>query len=251
MTDAAFGGEMRKKAKRFVYLDSENYISYDLLKYFYWYVILIPFCMLIMGSYSITHNGFSLKSLFPILSIVIWTVAYWGMVLTIKSKFVKNTFELRFFVNGAMGILISSLMWIFTAAWNLLADTPFLDFRYFLWMIPAYLFISTIYILGIVVNIHNGIYSGFRIKNKTIVTISMMVPLGVLASRFIQNETSLRVQHIVITICSILLIFVPILSYINFLKYYYCKKYKILCDENGNTTSPNLECKKQRTKQKK
>lgn len=43
------------------------------------------------------------------------------------------------------------------------------------------------------------------------------------------------------TIITILVIFIPALAHINFVMYYYCKKYGINCDEHGNTTSPKLE----------
>ena len=40
------------------------------------------------------------------------------------------------------------------------------------------------------------------------------------------------------------------LGHVNLLKYYYCKKYKIYCDEYGNTTSPDLEYHKKAKRNK-
>lgn len=38
-----------------------------------------------------------------------------------------------------------------------------------------------------------------------------------------------------------LIIFLPAVAHINFVQYFYCKKYAIDCDEAGNKTSPALE----------
>lgn len=234
---------MRKKARAFVYLNTKNYISYEFLTNFYWLVIIVPFFISIIGLYLINVHGVNWKSLFPIVSIAIWTVLYWILVLTIKNKHVKKSFELRFLVNGLVGVAISSLIWIFGVSWNLMADQPFLNFKFWLWMIPIYIIVSIFYIGFIVSGVHNGVYS--KIKGKTLAflstSLSLAVAFGMIISRLLRESVSLKVQHIVITICFVALIFVPILTHINFVQYYYCKKYNILCDEYGNTTSPDLE----------
>ena len=234
---------MREKALRLVHLNSGNYISYSFLKHFYWYILIIPFFILVIGIHLLNKNGISFKSLFPLVSIILWSIAYWVMVLAIKSDFVKKTFALRFLVNGTIGIFITSLMWLFFASWNLMADEPFLKFTFFLWMLPAYLLVSAIYVLIIVMGVHNEKYPKFHVKKSVIsvaLPISSMAFLGVFASRFLQNEFSLNIQHIIMTISSVVLIFVPSLSHINYVQYYYCKRYNILCDENGDYKSQGL-----------
>lgn len=65
----------------------------------------------------------------------------------------------------------------------------------------------------------------------------------------VEKTASGAVQDIIGTTALVLVIFLPILAHINFVQYFYCKKYKISCDEYGNTTSPNLEYhKKQKRK---
>ena len=234
---------MREKALTFVHFNSESYISYTFLKRFFWYILIIPFFVLIIGFNLLDRNGITLKSLFPIISIILWTIAYWIMVGMIKSNFIKKSFELRFWVNGTIGMFISSLMWLFFASWNIMADNPFLEFNIFLWMIPVYLLISAIYVVCIVVGVHDGTYSKIQIKKSVVsipLPISSMAFIGVLISKFLQKESSLSIQHIIMTICCIILIFVPSLSHVNYVKYYYCKKYNILCDENGDYESRNL-----------
>lgn len=243
---------MREKALKLIHLNSGNYISYSFLKRFYWYILIIPFFTLIIGFHLLNQNGIAFKSLFPIVSIILWSIAYWAMVWTIKCNFVKKTFALRFLVNGAVGMFITSLMWIFFSSWNLMADEPFLEFSFFLWMILAYLLISAIYVLSIVAGVHNGIYAKIHIKKSAVsipLTISSMAFLGVLVSHFLQNESSLSIQHIIMTISSIILIFTPSLSHVNYVKYYYCKKYNILCDENGDYESRYL-CPEKKEKKK-
>lgn len=236
---------MREKARKFVYTNTGNYISYDFLKVFYWYIFIIPFFMIVMGTYLINLEGVSSKALFPIVSIAIWSLLYWGLVFTIKNRHIKNTFELRFLVNGAIGISISSLMWIFFASWNLIADNPFLRFDVFLWIIPIYIVISLLYVMSIVLGVHRGINVVARMKNKTIpaltTSISIASGLGLIVSRFLRETVGIKIQHIVMIIGSITLIFVPLLAHINFVQYFYCKKYNIKCDENGDTTSPDLQ----------
>lgn len=246
---------MREKVLKFVHFNSNNYISYSFLKRFYWYILIIPFFTLMIGSHLLKQNGISFKSLFPIVSIILWSIAYWAMVLTVKSNFLKKTYALRFWVNGTVGTFITSLMWIFFSSWNLLSDEPFLEFVFFLWMIPAYLLASAIYVLSIVARVRYG--KSVKTHNrKTVVsvslTISSMAFLGTLVSSFLQNESSLSIQHIIMIISSIILIFVPSLAHVNYVKYYYCKKYNILCDETGDCESRNLcsEKKEKKTSKK-
>lgn len=235
---------MREKARKLVCLNAGNNISYNLLKNFYWYILIIPFMMVAMGIYLLRQNGISGKALFPLISIIIWTFLYWGLVLFIKRKHTKKSFELRFFVNGMVAFLISALMWSFFASWNVMSDNPFLEFNYFLWMIPIYLLISMVYIFNIVLGIHKGIYARIKVKKKTIAflstVITISVGLGIIVSRILRDTTSLKFQQIVMSIGSIVLIFIPILAHINFVQFFYCKKYGIKCDETGEYTSPHL-----------
>ena len=236
---------MREKARKFVYAKAGNYISYDFLKVFYWCIFIIPFLMIVMSTYLINLEGVSGKALFPIVSIAIWSFLYWGLVLIIKNRHVKKTFELRFLVNGAIGISISSLMWIFFAGWNLIAEQPFLKFHVFIWIIPIYIVVSLLYIVSIVFGVHRGLYVEARTKYKTIsvlsTSISISAGLGLIVSRLLRETASIEIQHIAMIIATTILIFVPLLAHINFVKYFYCKKYNIKCDVNGNTMSPDLQ----------
>lgn len=245
---------MRKKVYDFVYLNTGNYISYGFLQNFYWYIFIIPFSMAVMSIALIHINGVSWKTLFPLVSITVWSILYWAFVLTIKSRHDKGYFNLRFLVNGIVGVAISSLIWIFLASFNLVADKPFFNFNVFLWMIPIYMLVSVLYIASIIIGVHNGVCVKIKVKGKTIVafstSISIAAGLGIAISRLLREMASQKVQHIVITFCTVILIFVPILAHINFVQYFYCKKYNINCDQNGDTTSSGLELYKETKKKK-
>ena len=242
---------MENKVRDFVYLDTNRYMSLDNLRVFYWGIIIIPFFMVVVGIVAIKLNGINWKSLFPLVSIAVWSLLYWIFVLTVQSKRTKKTFELRFLVNGISGLMISSLMWIFVASFNLAATTPFLSFDFFLWILGFYLLFSLIYVIAIILCVHKGVFARIKEKSQTkkaFIISSIfggLIPvsgvLGMYSSRLMRSHASISTQYTVMTIITILVIFIPALAHINFVQYYYCKKYGINCDEHGNTTSPKLE----------
>ena len=118
---------MEEKVRNFIYLDTKRYISLSFLKVFYWKVLIIPIIMIVMGIAG--------KSLFPLVSIAVWSLLWWIFVLILQSKRVKKTFELRFLVNGILGLFVSSLFWILYIAINLVSDAPFAELNFFLWIL--------------------------------------------------------------------------------------------------------------------
>jgi membrane protein len=244
---------MREKVCNLIYLNPGNYISLESLKILYWGIIIIPFFMVLIGIVAINMIGVSWRSLFPIVSIVIWSILYWTFVLTIQSKKTKKTFKLRFLVNGIFGVFISSLFWIFAASFNLASETQFLQLDFFLWLLFFYLLFSFIYVFVIILCVQKGVFALIKKKSKTKTALKIsaffgsLIPvsgvLGIYASRLMRAHTSISTQHSVITISTCLLVFLPALAHINFVQYYYCKKYGITCDEDGNETSPELERK--------
>ncbi len=244
---------MREKVRDLIYLDTERYTSLDNLRVFYWGIIILPFFMVLIGIISIKMIGVCWRSLFPIVSIAVWSVLYWIFVLTIQSKKTKKTFELRFLVNGICGVFLSSLWWIFAASFSFPTDTPLFEPDFLLLILPFYLLFTVIYIAAIILGVHKGIYGKIREKgrSRTFLMISAyagailpgMGSVGMNMSRLMRAHASERAQTIAVTIGIVLLIFLPAIAHINFVQYYYCKKYGITCDEDGNETSPKLERK--------
>lgn len=242
---------MREKARDLIYLNTKRYISLALLQVFYLLNIFFIGIIIILGFASIHHNGINWKSLFPIVSIVIWSLFYWAFVLTIRSKRTKKTFELRFVVNGISGLLLSSFFWILYTTISLVENKTSFDFNLALWILFFYVLFSLIYTGLIVTGVHNGIFKKIRQKSKAPKVIALeaffasLIPisgtLGILTSKWLRSHTNDGIQELVAAIGLILMIFIPALAHMNFIQYYYCKKYKILCDEYGNAASPNLE----------
>ena len=81
---------MENKVRDFVYLDTNRYMSLDNLRVFYWGIIIIPFFMVVVGIVAIKLNGINWKSLFPLVSIAVWSLLYWIFVLTVQSKRTKK-----------------------------------------------------------------------------------------------------------------------------------------------------------------
>ena len=249
---------IKDNARDLIYLDTRRYMSLDNLRVFYWAIIIIPIIMVTWGIAAIHTVGVNLRSLFPLISIGLWSLFYWLFVLIIQSPKVKKTFELRFLVNGISGFLISSLFWIIYASLSLLDNNPIIGFDFSLWILLLYLLFSAFYIGLVVLGVHKGIFKKIKENSQTPKALaisaffSAILPsagvMGMYTSKMLRAHASDAVQDILGTVALVLVIFAPILAHINFVQYYYCKKYEILCDEYGDTTSPNLERK---TKEKK
>ena len=250
---------MKENVRDLIYLDSKRYISIQSLRVLYWAISIIPIIMLIWGVVAIKTIGLNWMSLFPLISIAVWSLLYWTFVLTVHGK-KKKTFELRFLVNGVSGLLISSLFWILYASLSLFEDNPTIGFGFLLWILLIYLLFSILYIGLVILGVHKGIFKKIKEKSQTpkFLAISAffaaILPvagvMGMYTSRILRAYASVAVQDIIGTTALVLVIFLPILAHINFVQYFYCKKYKISCDEYGNTTSPNLEYHKKLKRKK-
>lgn len=250
---------MKENVRDLIYLDPKRYISIQSLRVLYWAISIIPIIMLIWGIVAIKTIGLNWMSLFPLISIAVWSLLYWTFVLTVQRK-KKKTFELRFLVNGVSGLLISSLFWILYASLSLLEDDPTIGFGFLLWSLLIYLLFSILYIGLVILGVQKGIFKKIKEKSQTpkFLAISAffaaILPgagvMGMYTSRILRAYASVAVQDIVGRSALILVIFLPILAHINFVQYFYCKKYKISCDEYGNTTSPNLEYHKKQKRKK-
>ena len=133
---------MKKNACDLIYLDTQRYTSLRDLKKIYWAIIFIPYGMVVMGIAAINTVGVNWKSLFPLVSIGVWSLLYWLLVLILQCRKVKKTFELRFLVNGLSGLLFSSLFWILYSFLNLFDNNPLFGFDFLLWILLIYLLFS-------------------------------------------------------------------------------------------------------------
>ena len=67
---------MKENAKDLIYLDSKRYISIKSLRVLYWAISIIPFIMIVWGIVAINTIGLNWMSLFPLISIVVWSLLY-------------------------------------------------------------------------------------------------------------------------------------------------------------------------------
>lgn len=242
---------MKDNARDLIYLDTKRYISISKIKTFYWVTLIIQIFMVIVGIASIKTNGVNLKSLFPLICSAVWSLLYWIFVLMIQSKRTRKTFELRFMVNGICGLLTSLLFLCIYITICLVADSPAFDPGFTVWILLTYLLISLLYIGLIVIGVHKGVFKKIRKKSNVPIVLAVdaflaaILPLaglfGIFTSGYLRAHASAGAQDIAAAVCFVLLIFIPALAHINFVQYYYCKKYGIISDENGDTTSPMLE----------
>lgn len=242
---------MKEKVYNFIYLNSNRYLSLHCLQTFYWAIIIFPLTMIAWGIAAIRFIGVNGKSLFPLVSAIVWSSVYWIFVLTVKSKRTPKSFALRFLVNGISGILVSALFWCLYTSFILLDGNPIVGFDFAIGILIFYLLFSVLYMGIVVLGVQKGIFRKIRKKAQSPKAISLsaffsaLLPMagvmGMYTSKILRAYTCITVQNIVGTVALVFVIFIPILAHVNFVQYFYCKKYKISCDEFGNTTSPNLE----------
>ncbi len=242
---------MKEKARDLVYLETNRQTSYEKIRKFYLITIIIQLFMVIVGIASIKTNGVSIKTLLPLGLIGAWNLFFWIFVFMLQSKKTKKTFELRFLVNGICGLLTSSIFLCLYITISLAVDSPAFEPEFTIWIMLFYLMFSVIYIGLIVIGAHKGAFKKMREKTHTSAVLAIdaflaaIVPLagllGIYTSRFLKEHASVGAQDMAAAVCFILLIFIPALAHINFVQYYYCKKYGIGCDESGDAASSKLE----------
>ena len=81
---------MKNNVRDLIYLDSKRYISIQSLRVLYWAISIIPFIMIIWGIVAMNNIALNWISLFPLISIAVWSLLYWIFVLTIQRKKTKK-----------------------------------------------------------------------------------------------------------------------------------------------------------------
>ncbi len=235
---------MNKNIQDFINIDTNKYISLKSIKMFYWSVSIIWLVFIVFG--------FVGKMLFPLIFAALWSFVYWTLVAVLQSQKITKTFELRFLVNGIAGFMMSALFWgLHTSVQIALSNQPHLKAAFFLWTLLAYIAFSVIMIALTVLGVHKGVYGKMKRKSlsKRVLLIdgffAAILPfcglIGMYTSKLLRSQADANIQEIVANICLVLLIFLPGLAHVNFVQYYYCKKYGITSNEDGETTSPLLE----------
>ena len=241
---------MNENIKHFVYNNDANYASYASIKCLMSCVCM--FMSLITGTYAIV-----MKLWHFVVILVIINVAFLLHLLFLKLIY-KNTYPMRFLSDWIVDMLLSWLFLnsAFVVLYATKCDTNFV-------VIGTLISYTTFLLLSIVWMIKRSksdVYKKYAQmeKNKrpieiaAVSIISVSGTIGLVIGRIITRGLDIE-KNIIAYVAFVIFIVVSMcfsLGHVNLLKYYYCKKYKIYCDEYGNTTSPDLEYHKKTKRNK-
>ncbi len=241
---------MNENIKHFVYNNDANYASYASIKCLMSCVCM--FMSLITGTYAIV-----MKLWHFVVILVIINVAFLLHLLFLKLIY-KNTYPMRFLSDWIVDMLLSWLFLnsAFVVLYATKCDTNFV-------VIGTLISYTTFLLLSIVWMIKRSksdVYKKYAQmeKNKRPIEIAAVsiIPvsgtIGLVIGRIITRGLDIE-KNIIAYVVFVIFIVVSMcfsLGHVNLLKYYYCKKYKIYCDEYGNTTSPDLEYHKKAKRNK-
>lgn len=229
---------MESKIRNYIYHNDANYTSYDSLKCLFVYVFL--FMSLVTGIFTIVTD------LWWGLCILVVLDTSFLLYLIILRK-IKKSYSLRFLSESIVDTLLSllflssALILLFSAGYNssgLVYGT----------LISYTLFTILILVYTICCAKSNSLQLAQNAEpKKHLLLWGGLIPLSGVTGMAIAKVIFKTIEfgnQVVVYICYA--IFMIISSFFafgnsNYIKYYYCKKYKIMCDKNGNTTSPNLE----------
>lgn len=210
------------------------------------------FMSLITGTYAIV-----MKLWHFVVILVIINVAFLLHLLFLKLIY-KNTYPMRFLSDWIVDMLLSWLFLnsAFVVLYATKCDTNFV-------VIGTLISYTTFLLLSIVWMIKRSksdVYKKYAQmgKNKrpieiaAVSIISVSGTIGLVIGRIITRGLDIE-KNIIAYVAFVIFIVVSMcfsLGHVNLLKYYYCKKYKIYCDEYGNTASPDLEYHKKAKRNK-
>lgn len=215
-----------EKVKSYVYYGSEIYVSLGSLKQMIW--ALCPFYMVAVAS-LISHTELVFSTM-----IVVLNALYIIAVLTFHFISEKvNSFALRFLINGIFSVYFSLDF--------LLVSLFFL--RNVNASLYAYIFIIVFYLIFCLLYLYVAVWAKNRqktnkknsTKNNIVTASTIGAGIGVAIAAI--TDFNDKWNNYLLVAASLILSLLSALGIVNFLKYYYCKKYLIECDENGNNTS--------------
>ncbi len=231
---------LKKKATDFVYLSTKTYLSISHLLT----VAILPVMILhITYMLGIGNNIWG-----PLIFMGSISVLYALFVFFIVKGKIRNTFPLRFLVNGISLMFLTILFPGLFFSFCLIAEPNCM--KILLFFIATYILFVALYLGLTVIGVHVGIYGRVRRFNNMPAVIavntvlSSLIPvsgaIGMWHGRELRQVLTVNEQVNALFVYGAVLAFILSLGHVNFVQYYYCIKYSILCDENGDTTSPKL-----------
>ena len=241
-----------EKARDFVEFTNGRRKPFSLSAMNGFYSISVFFTILIgfLAFAGLIRNGFTWDILFLAAAISTWHFLYFSFKNKILLKIASNQsqVEYKFFAIGAFGGFFASIMWLLYIGADIMMYELVDGFIYAGLMLLLYLISSVLYVEIIILFVNKGAYAKATkiIKSRTYLTISafttaMTVPIVVLLmslKRLIDHIVSQETSNILFTLSAFCVVLGCVFFQDEFVAYYYCKKYKISCDENGNFTLP-------------
>ena len=223
-----------EKAKSYVYYYYENYISLSLMKQTTSVFVLLSYIFAIYGILSDVALPYSIV-------LVILTIFY-AAAMPVLEKNIKryDSFPLRFLVNGACSLFMSVF---FLVIMYLLLSMFAYSIAIKLLLTALLIVINLGYIGVTVLRVKNGRYLIKRFSYVGWISALGGGAAGIIGmhiARLVSRNFHDKTEAIIFVGAVFSLALLPSLGTANFLKYYWCKKYEITCDECGKTTSPRL-----------
>ena len=238
---------MENKIRNYIYNDDTNYTSYDSMKYLF--VCVCLFLSLITGTFAIVA-----KLWWGLCILIFLDITY--LLYLIAVPHIKKTYRFRFLSEGIIATLLSFLF-LSSAVITLYStecDSPGVTYAT---LISYILFTILILVYNVCYSKSDVFQSPDNVASKKHLIFSgVLIPfsgiIGTIIAKIIfksfdfDNQVAVYVFYTIFVLVSFLFSF----GYSNYLKYYYCVKYKILCDSDGIDNSPELSHKKIKRKKK-
>ncbi len=222
-----------EKAKSYVYYYCENYISLSAVKGLR---IVYSFLTYIFIVYGILSDIFLPYSI----TLFLLTVFYFAATALFAKNVKKyDSFPLRFLVNGieAMFMDLYFLILLYMPLPNVSGGTAVNL------ILTALIIVFNLSYIGItVLLVKKGKYLNKKHNYGAVMALGGGVTgsVGMCIARLVTHNVSERASEIFFKSVLFFIVLVLSVGTANFLKYRWCKKYGITCDENGKASSPAL-----------
>lgn len=229
---------METKIRNFIHHNDANYSSYSDMKSLF--VCVFLFLSLIVGVFPVVDGLW-----WGVCVLVALDVTF--LLYLIILKHLKKTYRLRFLSEGIVATLLSLLF--LSSAYIILfttkCNTPALTYG----TLISYLIFVMMLLISTICFSKSNIFQSDRNASlkKHHIFLGSLIPLSGVFGTIIakiafktfdfENQVAVYLLYAIFVIVSLLFSF----GYSNYVKYYYCIKYKVFCDEFGNALSPDLE----------
>ena len=231
----------QKLYRDFVYFDDQRYPSYEDLKY-------SGICICLFLSFIMTSCVIAFKNAFLIVTILLFDVFFVIFLHVIRNQKTQN-YSLRFLVNGVSSIFVS--MFFLLLGFILIIMMNHNIVALILTGIFSYVLFAFLSCIAIWICIKKGVFGkavkSQKLKIATAVSAALLPISGLIGYSMAKFMNSVfegnnkTMFYITFSVLGLMLLISSLGVALSFMKYHYCRKFAITCDENGDTTSPGLE----------